>query len=288
MGSTRTLLCSTGTMVSKYNGYDYRRAIRHISSFVSDGLCDGAELMMLPFYYDKTDAVIGAFEECGVSVPVTHCDKEVGTLLSDAGAAAENDAALAARIRGEAEETFRLNCETAARAGSDAMVLHLWGGLNSDSHVEYNADVLGGLIDTAGEHGIKLLIENVPCTTHDPLTNWRSLGRFLSRCGLVFDTRFAGFHRQIGETLTDPAVVRRICHVHIGDFRGEPGDFSSLRPIYQPGEGNVDFPLVAKLLDKAGFCGSVTLESPAMSGSGVVAAALRQSLKKIGGLICGR
>lgn len=281
-----TLLCSTGTMVSRYNGFDYRRAIRHVSSFVSEGLCDGAELMMLPFYYDKTDEVIRAFRETGVNVPVTHIEKQVGTLLSDAAAAAEDDAGLAADIRAEAEELFRLNCDTAARAGSKAAVLHLWGGLNSDSHVEYNTDALGGLIVTAEEFGLKLLVENVPCTTYDPLTNWRALGRHLSRCGLVFDTRFATFHRQAKETLSDPGIAARIRHVHIGDVRGEAPDFSAIHPIYQPGDGTADFPMIAKMLRKIGYGGSVTLESPAMNGSGIVTAALKKSLAYIGGLIC--
>ena len=281
-----TLLCSTGTMVSRYNGFDFRRAIRHVSSFISEGLCDGAELMMLPFYYDKTDEVIRMFREAGVPVPVTHCEKEVGTLLSDSGAAADEDAALAARLRAEAEELFRLNCDAAARAGSAMMVLHLWGGLNSDSHVEYNTDALGGLIEAAGQYGLKLLVENVPCTTHDPLTNWRALGRHLSKCGLVFDTRFATFHRQAKETLSDPGIAARIRHVHIGDVRGEAPDFSAIHPIYQPGDGIADFPMIAKMLRKIGYGGSVTLESPAMNGSGIVTAARKKSLAYIGRLMC--
>ena len=286
MGRKLALLCSTGTMVSRYNGFDFMRAIRHISSFVSEGLCDGAELMMLPFYYDKTDRVIRAFRESGVQVPVTHCEKEVGTLLSDAAAAAEEDGTRSASLREEAERLFLLNCDAAARAGSKMMVLHLWGGLNSDSHVEYNTDALGGLIEAAGKYGVKLLIENVPCTTHDPLTNWRALGRCLSRCGLVFDTRFATFHRQAKETLSDPGIAARICHVHIGDVRGAAPDFSSIHPIYQPGDGIADFPMIAKMLRKIGYGGSVTLESPAMNGSGVVTSALKKSLAFIGDLIC--
>ena len=53
----RALFPSTGAMVGYRNGYDYRRALREFVRFRNTGLCDGVELMMLQFYYDKLETV---------------------------------------------------------------------------------------------------------------------------------------------------------------------------------------------------------------------------------------
>ena len=59
---------STGTMVSRFNGYDYITALDHIESLQADGVCDGCELMMLRFYYDKKADVINALKSRKITV----------------------------------------------------------------------------------------------------------------------------------------------------------------------------------------------------------------------------
>ncbi len=266
-GSTmkRTILTSTGTMVSRLNGYDYRRAFREAAALCADGLSSGIELMMLTHYYDKYKDVVAEIRANGLSAPVIHCEKEIGTMLSDGGLqASEGNAAEAESIRRQVLALFRLNCEIGALAGSRRMVLHLWGGVNSDRHLDYNISALGELNGIAASHGIRLLIENIPSVSNDPLRNWHAVlaSHALGDGGFIFDTRFGRLHEQIEEILADSAVIPHIEHVHISDFGGTYRDFKALRPILHPGEGTVDFPRIAVLLDGIGYESTVTLESP--------------------------
>ncbi len=256
-------------MVARLNGYDYPRSLRHIAALSEKGLCDGLELMMLVHYYDKIEAVTSAVRECGVDAAVIHCEKEIGTMLSDgAGLAASGDGSGAEVLLRETESLFRLNCAFAEQLRIPRMVLHLWGGRQSDSHVDYNIEKLAWLSDIAASSGVRLLIENVPSAATDPRSNWHRLLPHLGNGGLIFDTRFGKLHEQIAETLTDAALTEKIEHIHISDFAGTYREFSALRPILHPGEGSVDFGEVARLLDGFGYRGTVTLESPVAEPDG--------------------
>ena len=283
----RELYVSTGTLVGRSNGYNYRRAMREIAELREKELCTGLELMMLQAYYDQPDQVAEAVLTCGVVPAVIHCEKEVGTVLSDAGKAfaeGENDAGRA--LTSQAEEWFRLNCAMAERLGIRRMVLHLWGGRTSDRFVAYNISRLSTLNAMARESGVRLLIENVPSTDADPRSNWKRCLPQLGDAGLIFDTRFGQLHEQTGDILTDPELAPLIEHVHISDFGGTCRDFSALRPILHPGEGKVDFPEVSRLLDGMGYRGTVTLESPVMVGEELDIPKLERTLRYLRGLLC--
>lgn len=267
----RALFPSTGAMVGHRNGFDYRRALREYVRLREAGLCDGVELMMLQFYYDKLETVADAVNASGLVSPasVIHCEKEVGTMISDAGVlAADGKTGEAEALWEQAYALYRENCRMAEMTGLHRMVLHLWGGRSSDSHVDYNASKLALLSETAAASGIRLLIENIPSSTGDPLSNWQSLFPLPENTALIFDTRFGKLHEQIPETLTDPMVTPYIEHVHISDFGGTYRDFSALRPILHPGEGTIDFEGIAELLNGRDYAGTVTLESPVMLDGG--------------------
>ena len=68
----RQLYVSTGTMVGRLNGYDYRRALSKIRKLQDKELCDGIELMMLQFYYDKIDGVVKAVRDSGCHAATIH------------------------------------------------------------------------------------------------------------------------------------------------------------------------------------------------------------------------
>ena len=172
----RPIYVSTGALVGRVNGYDLRGGLDIIAGLYGEGLCRGLELMMLTAYYDRAGSVVEAVRDCGVPVPVIHCEKDVGTLLSDAGTlSAEGKTDEAERTRDEALRLFRLNCEFGEALSVPRMVIHLWGGYASDRHVDYNISLLPELLSMAGEHGLRLLIENVPSSLADPLSNWRRL-----------------------------------------------------------------------------------------------------------------
>ena len=82
----RPLYCSTGALVGRVNGYDFRGAMKILRSLYEEERIRGLELMMLPAYYENRAAVTEAVRQSGVPSPVIHCEKEIGTMLSDAGA----------------------------------------------------------------------------------------------------------------------------------------------------------------------------------------------------------
>lgn len=274
-------------MVGRLNGYDYKSALANISDFAGRGLCDGIELMMLQYYYWKADDVAAELAASGVPAVTIHCEKEVGTLFSkSAKAEHDGDAYEAGRLKREAFSYFRLNCAMGEKVKVSRMVLHLWGGRESDWRVGGNISFMPELNDIAAEYGLRLLVENVPSSSHSPRCNWHRLLPFLGQAGLIFDTRFGKLHEEIRETLTDSEITPLIEHIHISDFAGTYRDFAALRPILQPGEGSIDFAEVADLLDAMNYNGTVTLESPVMTEDGLNVPALEKTLKFLRGRIC--
>lgn len=275
----RTILASTGTIVGRANNYGTHLVTEILPALIDEKLIAGGELMMLNAYYERLTAVATEWTAAGIPFPVIHCEKDVGTLISDAGAfyAAGNvDEAETAHSR--ALELFRLNCEMGALVRSSRMVIHLWGGLNSDRYISSNIEILSELCNIIRPYGIRLLIENVPSALTDPLINWKKLLPYCPEIGFVFDTRFGNLHRQIDATLSDGAIVPYIEHIHISDHRGAERDFSSLRPILHPGEGMIDFDSIAQKLNEIGYESTVTLESPVIKEGGADGEKLRRTL----------
>lgn len=274
---------STGSLVERRNGYNYHKVTELVPVLMDEGLISGAEFMMIKLYYEKRDQVLGEFLSAGIKFPVIHSDKDIGSYLSDAAVllASGGDRFEAMRKKAEALDMLRFSCETGCAAGSKRLVLHLWGGLSSDNAVDYNAEWLPELIEISDSYGLKILCENVPSAHTDPLTNWLKLTPVLDRIGLIFDTRFATCHAQPRETLTS-SVAPKIEHVHVSDYRGGLKEFSCLRPVWHPGEGTADFPLMFSLLKSLSYGGSFTLESPGIiSGSEIDSQRIRASLRFI-------
>ncbi len=276
------LFVSTGTMVARENGYDYIRALGEIKRLEQQGLCDGLELMMLKFYYDKREEVVSAVRDFGVNAAMIHCEKDIGTMLSDAGGLLERgEIHDAETMLHDAMELFRYNCTFAEKLDIGRMVLHLWGGYSSDSHIEYNIEKFCTMREIAAEYGVRLLVENIPSRIYNPRSNWKKLLPHLGDGGLIFDTRFGMLHRQIEGILHDSALTEKIEHVHISDFAGTYRQFRALRPILHPGEGSVDFVKTAGLLKNLGYDGTVTLESPVVDGEDLDMAKLAGTLRFI-------
>ena len=260
-------LVSTGTMVGRSNGFNYKRALYEIKKLQDKGFCVGCELMMLTFFYDKLGDIVSEVQKSGVKPVTIHCEKEIGTKISDAGVLmSDGKPDEAEELYREAVRLFRLNCDVARELEIPRMVLHLWGGFSSDRNVEYNISKLPELTSIANENGVRLLIENIPSSAHDPLSNWHKVLPYLGNGGFIFDTRFGKLHEQINETLTDKVIDERIEHIHVSDFVGGYRNFSALRPILHPRDGVIDFDEVASLLYDINYSGTLTLESPVMVG----------------------
>lgn len=274
---------STGALVERRNNYNYHKVSEIVPLLTEEGYISGAEFMMIKLYYEIRDEVVREFLGNGVKFPVIHSDKEIGTFLSDAAVALaeDGDKTFAAERKKAALDMFRFSCETGCMAGSKRLVLHLWGGLNSDKAVDYNAEWLSELLEIARSYGIKILCENVPSSAGDPLSNWKKIESSLDEAGLIFDTRFATCHRQPKETLTDK-IAKKIEHVHVSDYRGGFKEFSCLRPVWHPGEGSADFKLIFSLLKELSYGGTFTLESPGIiDGNEINTEKLKKSLSFI-------
>lgn len=269
------LYCSTGAIIGRVNQYDYRHILRVMPHLCREIPLDGIELMMLPAYLDKLPRMAREFAAVGLRFPVIHADKEVGTLLSSGAVRGDAD------LCGQALRLWEKNCAMGEQIGAIQIVLHLWGGTDSDGAFLVNLSYLPTLREIAQKCGLELLIENVPCTTADPAANLAAIHAAFPEQRFVFDTRFAAFHGQSESLFTLPWLLGGcLAHLHVSDLRdGAPRDFSRLRPILHPGEGRIDFDAVFARLHAAGYRGSVTLESPVMGPEGIDTPKLAASLR---------
>lgn len=250
------ILCSTGAMIGRPNGRNYRL----LPDLVHRLSCDGFEFMMYDAWYDETDEVTETVLALNLPIPVMHCEKSVGEAIS----------------RGEAEEAYRLfeiNCNIANRLSVKDMVIHLWGGLPSDQHFQNNIEAYPHLEETARLHGIRPLIENVVCNKDDPMRHLCELTERYPDICFVFDTKMAAFHGQL-DLLYQPEYQwlwqdGHICHYHVNDYGGGIKDWSNLRtmPI---GEGCIDFDRFFTYIRGIGYDGTFTVEATAFGTDGKV------------------
>jgi sugar phosphate isomerase/epimerase len=198
-------------------------------------------------------------------------DKDIGYYISRSaseseGAAAEADIAEALRV-------FELNCKAAAGLGAKLLVLHLWGGIPSDKNIGVNIETYAELLETAGKYNLILTVENVVCSTHDPLKHMRALHTaYGNNIKFTFDVRHAEFHKILKETCEADFLWENnlVAHFHIADYNGAYMDWSKLRPVLPPGEGDIDFDYLSGFLKKTGYKGSFTLEAArAMTETGI-------------------
>lgn len=243
--------CSTGVMVGRINNNDYTLITKYFPSLIDKGLISGAEFMFANSFYDKLDDIYNEISKSDIPFDIIHFDKEIGIMLSEC-----DDI-----ISKKAMELLEINCQFAKRIGAKKCVFHLWGGIKSDSHIEYNISHLQSIIKIAKKYNIELLVENIPCTNNSGLKVWRMIYKFLPNIGFTFDTRFGAFHGEMSEIFNE-SIWNHIKHIHISDYSSYPRNFSKIRPILHPLEGVINFDFVFQRLKEIGYQGSFTLESP--------------------------
>lgn len=254
----RGLFCSSGVMVGRKNNYNYKYVEDYFPLLCRKGLISGGEFIILGAFYDKLYEICNEIRNCGVSFDVIHCDKDIGIMFSECNdKTSENALAL-----------FEENCRAADILGCTRMVFHLWGGLKSDTRIEYNISLMPDVISIAKKHGVKLMIENIPSVRFSGLENQQKLLRFVPDIAFIFDVRFGAFHDEIEKTLNDP-LFDCVEHIHISDYGAAPRDFSKIRPILHPTEGKIDFAELFSALEKKNYNGTFTLESPVMTDDGI-------------------
>ncbi|NLZ37527.1 MAG: hypothetical protein GX897_08680 [Clostridiales bacterium] len=243
--------CSTGCLISRKNNRNWRL----LKEWHKDIAVDAFEFMMLDSFYGHEEEISDELLFDGMQFSVFHLNKEIGTFISD----------------GFSEKAINLlskDLTFASSLKSKRAVLHLWGGITSDSRFERNLEACPAILNSALSAGIEILIENVPCTTSDPLTRWEQIKENFPDFKYLFDTRFGGHHCHLDQFHASEWINKGlVSHLHISDFSGPPMNFAAMRPILHPGEGIIDFKSFFSSIKNI-YCGTVTLESPVVREDG--------------------
>ena len=251
------VLCSTGGIIGPRNQRNYRL----LEAYSKELSCDGFELMMYKAWYEEMDDLISYLKELQLYIPVVHCEKNIGSCI---GASTSEEIARAFAY-------FKDDCRLAKEISAQKLVLHLWGGMVSDSNFETNMYCYKELNDIAKQYGLELLIENIVCNVKDPMARWCELVECYPNIRLVFDTKMAAFHGQL-ELLYQKEYEwlwknGHICHYHIGDYGSTIMDWANLKSL-PIGKGNIDFNSFATFLKKTNYNGFLTLEGTAFNDNG--------------------
>lgn len=253
------ILCSTGALIGRPNGRDYR-LLESLSKKVH---CDGFEFMMYDSWYEKADEIIDFLHKINLYTPVMHCEKRMGELISKGGDE---------EIK-EALHLFEINCRIAGDIHAKKLVVHLWDGITSDLNFENNIKAYPFLAEIADRYGVKLLVENVVCNHDDPMEHWCQLADRYPDVHFIFDTKMAAFHNQLDLLYMEEYEwlwrKEHISHYHVNDYAGGYKDWSNLRTL-PIGKGNIDFEKFFEFVHKTGYGDTFTIEATAFNSEGVV------------------
>lgn len=251
------ILCSTGTMIGRPNGRNYRL----LEEFSKQLECDGFEFMMYDSWYEETDELVDFLQGLGLYIPVVHCEKRIGERISKGE---ELDLAYG---------RFETNCRIAQKLGAKKLVMHLWDGLTSDAFFDNNINAYPILREIASRYQLDLLVENVVCNHESPMKHWCDLAEKYPDIHFIFDTKMAAFHEEL-EQLYDAEHQwlwqdDHIRHFHVNDYAGGYKDWKNLRTL-PIGRGHVDFEQFFSCIREKGYDGTLTVESTAFDADGVV------------------
>ena len=252
------ILCSTGALIGRPNGRDYRL----LKQFCPQLECDGFEFIMYSTWYDEAEPITAVLTSLGVNIPVMHSEKSIAEHVAKGGE--EEDK--------EAFRLFEINCRMAETIGAKKVVIHLWNGMISDTHFENNLRAYPAFREIAEKHGLTLLVENVVCL-QDPMSHWVELYRHYPEIRFVFDTKMADFHRQL-DLLYQPEYdwlwkENHILHYHVNDYGGGYMDWSNLK-VLQLDKGHIDFDRFFRFVGKTGYAGDFTFEGTGFDHTGEV------------------
>ncbi len=245
------ILCSSGVLF--HRGPDGRLVAPrddHVADILSVGPrmpVDGIEVLV-------TRRMVGSLKEAAdrllvssMSFPVIHGPKHVGAALPSQEAVSQLDEA----------------AWFAATIGAQDLVLHLWDLPESDTDFAGRLKAVVIAADVAAKHGIRLLIETIPCQESTPLRNLERVLEHEPRVGVALDTEFLALHGELEEALAADWLWAEghVRHVHIKDYDGNLSGPDGTRRYLMPGDGLIDFPGVFRAFNKRRFPGTISLEA---------------------------
>lgn len=257
------ILCSTGAIIGKPSADNFT-LLKRLSTELA---CDGFEFIIeFPMYeagYEDVEDQKHLLKELNLCIPVVHCDKIVGEYISIGG---EEKTAEAYRL-------FEINCDFAKDIGAEKLILHLWGGMASDRHIQNNIDAYPRLKEISERYGLDLLVENVVCNTENPMKHLCELRAAYQDIHFLFDTKMAVFHEEL-ELLYDAEYdwlwkEGHIRHYHVNDYVGGYMDWANLSAL-PVGMGKLDFEQFFAFVKSTGYDGDITTEGVAFDEEGNV------------------
>lgn len=248
------VLCSTGTMIGRPNGRNFR-LLEKMCPLLN---CDGLEFLMYDTWYDRISEIKEFMKTIPMPVYVYHIEKQIGELVSK-------------NQLDEAIRRMKINCDLAKALGAELLVLHLYNGVISDSNIDFNIECYKYLEKIADDYGLTLTVENVVCNHKDPMTHLCALIEKYPQIKLTFDTKMADFHKQLNLLYEEKYrhVWAHIAHFHINDYLGGYMDWTNLRVLHL-GQGDIDFDKLFEYIKKMGYRGDFTTEATSFDGDGQI------------------
>jgi len=102
------ILCSTGALIGRPNGQNYKL----LKSLLKELSCDGFEFMMYSSWYEEVEELKSTLQELNIYIPVMHCEKHIGESISRG---------IKEEVK-EAYQKFEINCDIAQSIGAKKMV----------------------------------------------------------------------------------------------------------------------------------------------------------------------
>ncbi len=249
------ILCSTGALIGRWNCRDFMLLTRCVHALE----CDGFEFMMYNPWHERVDELTAFLKTLDTEFPVFHTEKDIGNLISR-NEDGDNEKAIS---------LFERNCAIARDIGSEALVLHLWGGIDSDKDIENNISVYKRLREISERFGLLLTVENVVCNRADPISNLSKLTSACPDAVVTFDTKMSEFHNQTRALYRNENdwLFSRIRHMHVNDYNGGYMDWENLKTLHI-GEGKVDFGRLFEFLKSKEYKYDFTVEATSFNQNG--------------------
>ncbi|MBW3587890.1 MAG: sugar phosphate isomerase/epimerase [Actinobacteria bacterium] len=208
---------------------------------------DGIEILVTRRMVGSLKQAVDKLGASSIRCPTIHGPKRVGAALPSPEAVVQLDEA----------------AWFAAAIGAREVVLHLWDLPESDTDLAGRLDAVVIAADLADKHGVRMLIETIPCQASTPLRNIQRVLEREPRVGVALDTEFLAIHNELEEAFASDWLWAdgHVRHVHIKDYDGNTSEPDGTRRYLMPGDGLIDFPSAFKALEDRGFSGAVSLEA---------------------------
>jgi sugar phosphate isomerase/epimerase len=257
MSSSMQLLCSTGTFSRYPDLTDYRSTLLY-------GPClevDGFEVMFYPDWTGEIEHIATELLKSGLQFSVVHAEKGIGPALVSSQR----------EEREQGRQWMQASCQLGNLLGANLLIFHLWGLPDSDEKIEQNLQQLEDCMKIAGEFGLKLAVETIPCKYNDPLSNVRRAIEQESDVLVALDTEFLAMHNQLDTALESDWLWQhnRVRHIHIKDYDGDLYLTDNFRRYLHPGEGCINFQKFFDALSLRNFSGYISLETSVVNRDGI-------------------